>query len=460
MKNLKKGLVATLAIGLALSISAPVFATENTESEEVKDSTVESSTAVEKEQTNVVEKETIKDEKATEPSETIKKPLKAAPNAVTAKTGLSFEIGAKPAATDFVTINDDTNKPTFTFKNGAPTTATAGNYSTVILVTFDDATSVEVTADYTVKAATPLATLKTTPVIAQGSKPTPSQFATPAAGVQLSFKTGVPSTTTPGYFSTTIVATKDGKTEELVAPFYVIDQTPPEVSLIDEDSVFTKGEVLTPEDFVIATDNAGKVKLSFKPGYEASTSTTGYHETVIIAKDTAGNTQEVTVSYFVINNVATLKTPVLDEKNSTAKVIYGKTSSNVTVEMLSENGDLIATTTSDSSGNFTLKLKTPLKQNDFFVLFAFDDNGNYSDYGGYSYIGQDMEIVETPTVTAKKPDIKTIVKNSNKNNVKVKDPKKSEGTLPKTGDESSLPLTAIGLLLASGTVIVLRKKQA
>ncbi|MBC1959121.1 cell wall anchor, partial [Listeria welshimeri] len=47
MKNLKKGLVATLAIGLALSISAPVFATENTESEEVKDSTVESSTAVE-----------------------------------------------------------------------------------------------------------------------------------------------------------------------------------------------------------------------------------------------------------------------------------------------------------------------------------------------------------------------------------------------------------------------------
>ncbi|MBC1629071.1 cell wall anchor, partial [Listeria welshimeri] len=141
MKNLKKGLVATLAIGLALSISAPVFATENTESEEVKDSTVESSTTVEKEQTNVVEKETIKNEKATEPSETIKKPLKAAPNAVTAKTGLSFEIGAKPAATDFVTINDDTNKPTFAFKNGAPTTATAGNYSTVILVTFDDATS-------------------------------------------------------------------------------------------------------------------------------------------------------------------------------------------------------------------------------------------------------------------------------------------------------------------------------
>ncbi|MBC6173568.1 cell wall anchor, partial [Listeria welshimeri] len=86
MKNLKKGLVATLAIGLALSISAPVFATENTESEEVKDSTVESSTTVEKEQTNVVEKETIKNEKATEPSETIKKPLKAAPNAVTAKT--------------------------------------------------------------------------------------------------------------------------------------------------------------------------------------------------------------------------------------------------------------------------------------------------------------------------------------------------------------------------------------
>lgn len=453
MKNLKKGLVATLAIGLALSISAPVFATENTESEEVKDSTVESSTAV--------EKETIKDEKATESSETIKKPLKAAPNAVTAKTDLSFEIGAKPVATDFVTINDDTNKPTFTFKNGAPTTATAGNYSTVILVTFDDATSVEVTADYTVKAATPLATLKTTaPVIAQDSKPNPKQFADAESDVILSFKSGTPSTKKTGSFTTIIVATKGTESEELVVKYSITDQTPPTILIKQILPVIKKGDTFDYKGLITVYDNSGKFTISYKPGHEANTSKLGYHEAIIIVTDEAGNTQEATLSYFVSPNVATLKTPVLDEKNSTAKVIYGKTSSNVTVEMFSENGDLIATTMSDSSGNFTLKLKTPLKQNYFFVLFAFDDNGNYSDYSGYSYIGQDMEIVETPTVTAKKPDIKTIVKNSNKNNVKVKDPKKTEGTLPKTGDESSLPLTAIGLLLASGTVIVLRKKQA
>ncbi|MBC1606398.1 LPXTG cell wall anchor domain-containing protein [Listeria welshimeri] len=453
MKNLKKGLVATLAIGLALSISAPVFATENTESEEVKDSTVESSTAV--------EKETIKDEKATEPSETIKKPLKAAPNAVTAKTGLSFEIGAKPAATDFVTINDDTNKPTFAFKNGAPTTATAGNYSTVILVTFDDATSVEVTADYTVKAAIPLATLKTTaPVIAQDSKPNPKQFADAESDVILSFKSGTPSTKKTGSFTTIIVATKGTESEELVVKYSITDQTPPTILIKQILPVIKKGDTFDYKGLITVYDNSGKFTISYKPGHEANTSKLGYHEAIIIVTDEAGNTQEATLSYFVSPNVATLKTPVLDEKNSTAKVIYGKTSSNVTVEMFSENGDLIATTMSDSYGNFTLKLKTPLKQNYFFVLFAFDDNGNYSDYSGYSYIGQDMEIVETPTVTAKKPDIKTIVKNSNKNNVKVKDPKKSEGTLPKTGDESSLPLTAIGLLLVSGSLIILRKKQA
>ncbi|MBF2596577.1 LPXTG cell wall anchor domain-containing protein [Listeria welshimeri] len=449
MKNLKKGLVATLAIGLALSISAPVFATENTESEEVKDSTVESSTAV--------EKETIKDEKATESSETIKKPLKAAPNAVTAKTDLSFEIGAKPVATDFVTINDDTNKPTFTFKNGAPTTATAGNYSTVILVTFDDATSVEVTADYTVKAATPLATLKTTaPVIAQDSKPNPKQFADAESDVILSFKSGTPSTKKTGSFTTIIVATKGTESEELVVKYSITDQTPPTILIKQILPVIKKGDTFDYKGLITVYDNSGKFTISYKPGHEANTSKLGYHEAIIIVTDEAGNTQEATLSYFVSPNVATLKTPVLDEKNSTAKVIYGKTSSNVTVEMFSENGDLIATTMSDSYGNFTIKLEKALKENESFSLIATSLIGNYSDYSIYSYIGQDLKITE-PT---RMPYIKKMNKIVNKKEVKVKDPKKSEGTLPKTGDESSLPLTAIGLLLASGTVIVLRKKQA
>ncbi|MBC1518861.1 LPXTG cell wall anchor domain-containing protein [Listeria welshimeri] len=449
MKNLKKGLVATLAIGLALSISAPVFATENTESEEVKDSTVESSTAV--------EKETIKDEKATESSETIKKPLKAAPNAVTAKTGLSFEIGAKPVATDFVTINDDTNKPTFAFKNGTPTTATAGNYSTVILVTFDDATSVEVTADYTVKAATPLATLKTTaPVIAQDSKPNPKQFADAESDVILSFKSGTPSTKKTGSFTTIIVATKGTESEELVVKYSITDQTPPTILIKQILPVIKKGDTFDYKGLITVYDNSGKFTISYKPGHEANTSKLGYHEAIIIVTDEAGNTQEATLSYFVSPNVATLKTPVLDEKNSTAKVIYGKTSSNVTVEMFSENGDLIATTMSDSYGNFTIKLEKALKENESFSLIATSLIGNYSDYSIYSYIGQDLKITE-PT---RMPYIKKMNKIMNKKEVKVKDPKKSEDTLPKTGDESSLPLTAIGLLLASGTVIVLRKKQA
>ncbi|MBC1288823.1 LPXTG cell wall anchor domain-containing protein [Listeria welshimeri] len=449
MKNLKKGLVATLAIGLALSISAPVFATENTESEEVKDSTVESSTAV--------EKETIKDEKATEPSETIKKPLKAAPNAVTAKTGLSFEIGVKPAATDFVTINDDTNKPTFTFKNGAPKTATAGNYSTVILVTFDDATSVEVTADYTVKAATPLATLKTTaPVIAQDSKPNPKQFADAESDVILSFKSGTPSTKKTGSFTTIIVATKGTESEELVVKYSITDQTPPTILIKQILPVIKKGDTFDYKGLITVYDNSGKFTISYKPGHEANTSKLGYHEAIIIVTDEAGNTQEATLSYFVSPNVATLKTPVIDEKNSTAKVIYGKTSSNVTVEMFSENGDLIATTMSDSYGNFTIKLEKALKENESFSLIATSLIGNYSDYSIYSYIGQDLKITE-PT---RMPYIKKMNKIVNKKEVKVKDPKKTEGTLPKTGDESSLPLTAIGLLLASGSLIILRKKQA
>ncbi|WP_316005381.1 Rib/alpha-like domain-containing protein, partial [Listeria monocytogenes] len=101
--------------------------------------------------------------------------LKASANAVVGKTNLSFKIGDTPTAQDFVTVNDASNNPTFTFKNGQPVMNASGNYSTEIHVTFDDNTSTDITVNYIVKEAAPLATLKTTtPVIELGSKPTPN----------------------------------------------------------------------------------------------------------------------------------------------------------------------------------------------------------------------------------------------------------------------------------------------
>lgn len=423
MKNLKRGTALMLAVGFAFSISTPVFATDIAENEE----------------TSTIVTPEVKE----------KKPLKAASNAVIAKTGLSFEIGTYSSPKAFVTINDNTNHPTFAFKNGYPNTTAAGNYSTVIVVNFDDGTSIELTANYTVNEAPPLATLKsTTPIIAQDSKPTPNQFVTAGDFVSLSFKYGAPSTKKTGTYTTTILATKNGVAEDLVVTFSVTDQTPPTIICKEILPVIKKGGTLDYNRLVDITDNSGKYKVSYKPGHEADTSTLGYHEAIIIATDAAGNTQEATIPYKIVANGPTLKTPKINTTTSTASTVYGTTSPNVTVEMLDADGNTIDSTYSDEKGNFTLKLKNPLKLDDEFSLIAYSPSSfTYSQVASYSYNEFKNTIRKMPAIVKK-----TETKPANTKEKSAKD------TLPKTGDESSFPLAVTGLLLSSSAVIVLRKK--
>lgn len=147
MKNIRKKLIVILAFGLVLSISTPVFATESGEQNE---STTETAPPT----------ETTTKNNSLEEQNSKKELLKASANAVVGKTNLSFKIGDTPTAQDFVTVNDASNNPTFTFKNGQPVTNAPGNYSTEIHVTFDDNTSTDLTVNYIVKEAAPLATLK------------------------------------------------------------------------------------------------------------------------------------------------------------------------------------------------------------------------------------------------------------------------------------------------------------
>lgn len=106
---------------------------------------------------------------------------------------------------------------------------------------FLDGSGSEVPVTYTVTAMPPYATILSTPTLAQDSTPTVSQFATAENGATLSFKT-TPSTTATGTFTTTIVATKGGKTQEYTASYKVVDQTPPVLKEIDKDASFEKGK--------------------------------------------------------------------------------------------------------------------------------------------------------------------------------------------------------------------------
>ncbi|HBM3437260.1 TPA: LPXTG cell wall anchor domain-containing protein [Listeria innocua] len=435
MKNIRKKLIVILAFGLVLSISTPVFATESGEQNE---STTETAPPT----------ETTTKNNSLEEQNSKKGLLKASANAVVGKTNLSFKIGDTPTAQDFVTVNDASNNPTFTFKNGQPVMNASGNYSTEIHVTFDDNTSTDITVNYIVKEAAPLATLKTTtPVIELGSKPTPNQFATPAAGAKLSFKSGVPSTKKTGTFTTTIVATKDGKTSELIVTYKVLDQEPPEININPDCTLIIKGETITPSMLVRATDNSGKVTLTFKPGYEPTYSRLGMHTFVVIATDPSGNTSEFSSYYVIVSDKPTLKAPTLDLKRSTPSILYGVTLPNLGVIAEDEDENLIGWSIEDEKGNFTITFETPLQPGDIFALYSSTEV-EYSEKTYYIYDPETLKIRELYESPSEAKTINT--KNSNTNETKK--------IIPKTGDANSIPLTLIGLILAGSSVIFLRKK--
>lgn len=448
MKNMKKVLATTLAFGLTLSISAPAFAAENNQTNNPTTPTSEVN----------LKSQLLKSDSGDLSEQGI----------VTAKTGFTFEAGDTPSVKDFFNITDPSvvSIIQWTDTNG-PETKIPGTYTYAFMPLFLDGSGSEVPVTYTVTAMPPYATILSTPTLAQDSTPTVSQFATAENGATLSFKT-TPSTTATGTFTTTIVATKGGKTQEYTASYKVVDQTPPVLKEINKDASFEKGKTLTPADLATATDNSGKVTMAFKAGHEADTSTAGKHEAIIVATDEAGNTAELTVTYNVVNKAVTIKTPTINETTSTASTVYGNTSPNVTVEMFNEAGDVIATTTSNAKGDFTFNLKTPFKDNDEFTLVAHDENGNYSEEATYIYVGEiiDNPVVnpDKPVVTPVKPTVKTnpVVKSDSieKTTPKANSTHTSKKSLPKTGDESSLPLAAIGILLAGGALVVLHKRHA
>ncbi|MCB2774079.1 LPXTG cell wall anchor domain-containing protein, partial [Listeria monocytogenes] len=92
----------------------------------------------------------------------------------------------------------------------------------------------------------------------------------------------------------------------------------------------------------------------------------------------------------------------------------------------------------------------------------------YSEEATYIYVGEiiDNPVVnpDTPVVTPVKPTVKPnpVVKSDSIENPtpKAHSTHTSKKSLPKTGDESSLPLAAIGILLAGGALVVLRKRHA
>ncbi|OOH87639.1 hypothetical protein BMT54_09675 [Pasteurellaceae bacterium 15-036681] len=117
----------------------------------------------------------------------------------------------------------------------------------------------------------------------------------------------------------------------------------------------------------------------------------------VTATDEAGNKSEPTDTN--APDTTAPEAPTLTEFDGTQ--VTGKAEPNSTVEILDENGDVIATTTADDEGNFTATLAKPVANGDEVTAKAVDKAGNRSEESEplAADISKDTTPPEAPSAT-------------------------------------------------------------
>ncbi|EUJ45530.1 LPXTG cell wall anchor domain-containing protein [Listeria riparia] len=436
-----------LACGLTLSLTTPVFAEET-------------------------QTPTTLDGATTQETNTDATPATTTTSSVTPKTDTTFTRNATVIPADFVTITDTTNGPALAFKSGAEATTTAaGTFTTTIIATFADATTQEITVNYTVTE--PIAKPTVATDAALGTAKTgvtteinvavkdPSKFVTAASGVTLSFAKA-PVVNRLGAQTATVIATNGTTTENITATYTVVDTTKPVITADENDFYIGIDEEWTADELVTATDNSGFVKVYFENGKKfLDTATEGSHTTVVVAEDASGNTSSVTLSYEVIgDDVYFFDAPVVDVNKTTATDVYGKAEPNTAVFIISEDGQtLLSMTDADANGNFHSKLETPLVKGQTIYLISMDEEtGEMSDVAEFTFQGGKLQVA--PVENTKKPAVvNTVQKVDSAPATKTPTPPTTIKELPQTGDNSATGIVFAGLTISALAAFYLRKRS-
>ncbi|WP_088815960.1 MULTISPECIES: LPXTG cell wall anchor domain-containing protein [Listeria] len=320
------------------------------------------------------------------------------------------------------------------------------------LQTTDEANTANLTA-------TPLATAKSGVKVEVNATTTPGYFVTAENGVALSFKVK-PNVSSIGNKSVAVIATDGTTTEEITVNYVVQDTQKPTIELMDADVYLELGDDFWyADDFVLVNDNSDDYEVFFADGREAlDTSKVGVFNTVIVARDAAGNEARVTMTYHVvdlnsdISEEASYAAPKMDTIKSTASDIYGKTRPYAYVGVIAEDSvTVLGTSYADVNGNFHVHLGTPLKKNQTIYIMSVDMHTfEYSDVAEYRYTGTGVVVKEVnkPAVT------KTV---TDKTVVKAKDPVVK--SLPKTGDTTTGGAVAVGAIATLLAAVYLRKRS-
>ena len=326
-----------------------------------------------------------------------KRPTDAEKNTPVAKDQ-TVKVGEEPKAEDSIeNFKDLPVGTTVAFKEPVDT-ATPGDKSPVVVVTYPDGSTEEVPVKVTVKDPSAPATDadKNTPVakdqtVKPGDKPNAKDSIGNVGdlpeGTTVEFKTPV-DTTTPGEKDATVVVTyPDGSKDEVSVKVTVKDPSAPAKPVVATD-LTDKAGTKTPVE--VTAEPGSKVELFDKDGNKIGEATADENgkatitPTVVIpagnvtakATDAAGNTSDASDPMVATTDTTAPAKPVVNPVKVGDTAITGTAEAGSTVEVTLPDGSKVSAK-ADQDGNFSVPV-SGLKEGDTVSVTATDGAGNTS----------------------------------------------------------------------------------
>ena len=342
-----------------------------------------------------------------------KRPTDAEKNTPVAKDQ-TVKVGEEPKAEDSIeNFKDLPVGTTVAFKEPVDT-ATPGDKSPVVVVTYPDGSKDEVPVKVTVKEPTDAE--KNTPVakdqtVKPGEKPKAEDsidnLKDLPKGTTVAFKDPV-DTTTPGDKAPTVVVTyPDGSTEEVPVKVTVKDPSAPATDA-DKNTPVVKDQTVKPGDKPNAKDSIGNVgdlpegtTVEFKTPVD--TTTPGEKDATVVVTYPDGSKDEVSVKVTVKDPSAPAKPVVatdLTDKAGTKTPVEVTAEPGSKVELFDKDGNKIGEATADENGKATI---TPT-----VVIPAGNVTAKATDAAGNTSDASDPMVATTDTTAPAKPVVNPV----------------------------------------------------
>jgi len=138
------------------------------------------------------------------------------------------------------------------------------------------------------------------------------------------------------------------------------------------------------------TDNTGESLAATVDTSAVNWNVAGTYTVTVTATDASGNVGTTTIQVTVVDTTAPTDPTanVMDQPNNTA-TISGEGEPGATITITDPNGNVVAQTTVDPSGNYSVDVPRPANENTDYVVTATDEAGNTSNGVKVTVVGDD-----------------------------------------------------------------------